>query len=1086
MAKKHSVGILCAVNDDSKDLTATLDSVFSQENAPDTHIYIGISEICGKTLDIANNSLKAHPDKVSVKVEKEDKTLADMLFGLLQSATEDYIVICPPGDIFTDTEYLASQSSVLKENSGISGVFCIAEDSDDKTLIPYDIHKLRAEETDVFDSTQFAKYSMVAYSAIMLKNTKLSSPQWYSGCTDPYYPLILMMLGKSRIKLNDRVMVEKHSGFNFFPLERYSENRIRMLRWLRLYFSENYANYCTGTLKKAIIKEVDFAIQEIAGERDVKEVYNEVTDSSNDEYLWLRKHIKKYKITPEQLQLTGNLHREWAKLHNKPMVTVVCITYAHEEFIRQALDSFLMQKTNFKYKVFVGEDNGPDKTADIIREYAEKYPDIIVPFLRKENMGAQRNLIDMCSKAESSYIAFCEGDDYWTDEYKLQKQFDYMESHPTLRSCFHNAEIKVDMENGWFLAEQFKNKNKDETADDDDRMIWPMNMKGFKPKKTYAAGAYIKQGFVHTSSMFFRWNYHIEIPEWYYTHQLGDFTIWLIQLGTGRFGYMTDIMSVYRRHEGGAYYFKNKAEYMLKTRRDWIALLKNLRQYFNDNYFSYKVDVIQERINRETNNLFYFVINNLDYSSFHETVEEVGEEGYSVVRWVYRMMHSQKATLNKIPKNTLWYVENIPGGKEKLEAKIEKIRKRYEKKEERRHIFNYWKYTFSKKDKQTWVFAGFWGNSYMDNTMYLYEYICDNHPEINAVWLSTDEEVVENITSLGRKAYLANTKDAISALKHAYVGFIDHYKMSDFGKMKGLNHRMKIVQLWHGVGIKKMSDIIELSTIKGSQLSPDIILSKDDSLFERIKKRFALIKNAPNRELFEKYLMYVCPGNEMVIDCHKALNIPKKCFFLCGYPRTCGLYSKPIPSGTKKIIYAPTFRWSQYLENCMVDDLIKSLSIIQKTMEAIDGKFIIRFHPHTWRDYNYKLTAEIKKYRRIKIDKTDDVYAEMPNYFAMISDYSSIVYDFLLMNRPLVFHCPDLKFYMHADHDLKYDYKEVSPGPQTESWEETMKAIAEYAENPEKDSDERLRVRDFFYDMSVNDENNCERIVEEVKRRINF
>ena len=104
----------------------------------------------------------------------------------------------------------------------------------------------------------------------------------------------------------------------------------------------------------------------------------------------------------------------------------------------------------------------------------------------------------------------------------------------------------------------------------------------------------------------------------------------------------------------------------------------------------------------------------------------------------------------------------------------------------------------------------------------------------------------------------------------------------------------------------------------------------------------------------------------------------------------------------------------------------------------------------------------------------------------MISDYSSIVYDFLLMNRPLVFHCPDLKFYMHADHDLKYDYKEVSPGPQTESWEETMKAIAEYAENPEKDSDERLRVRDFFYDMSVNDENNCERIVEEVKRRINF
>ena len=107
------------------------------------------------------------------------------------------------------------------------------------------------------------------------------------------------------------------------------------------------------------------------------------------------------------------------------MVTVVCITYKHEEFIAQALDSFLMQKTNFKFKIFVGEDCGPDGTADIIRDYAARYPDQIVPFLRKENMGAQRNLIDLCQRATSPYIAFCEGDDYWVDEYKLQKQFDF-------------------------------------------------------------------------------------------------------------------------------------------------------------------------------------------------------------------------------------------------------------------------------------------------------------------------------------------------------------------------------------------------------------------------------------------------------------------------------------------------------------------------------------------------------------------------------------------------------------------------------------------------------------------------------------
>ena len=86
------------------------------------------------------------------------------------------------------------------------------------------------------------------------------------------------------------------------------------------------------------------------------------------------------------------------KIREDIAVTIVCITYAHEEFIREALDSFLMQKTDFEYQIFVGEDQGPDNTAQIVREYAEKYPDKIVAFLREENMGAQHNLIDMCEQ----------------------------------------------------------------------------------------------------------------------------------------------------------------------------------------------------------------------------------------------------------------------------------------------------------------------------------------------------------------------------------------------------------------------------------------------------------------------------------------------------------------------------------------------------------------------------------------------------------------------------------------------------------------------------------------------------------------
>jgi glycosyltransferase involved in cell wall biosynthesis len=141
-------------------------------------------------------------------------------------------------------------------------------------------------------------------------------------------------------------------------------------------------------------------------------------------------------------------------MKEKPVVSVICITYGHEEYIAQALDSFLMQKTNFPYQILVGEDKGPDRTAEIVMEYAEKYPDRIVPFIREKNMGAQRNLIDLCRRAGTKYVAFCEGDDFWIDEYKLQKQYDFMEAHPEYRACFHNTRIQTDT--SWYLYNYYK------------------------------------------------------------------------------------------------------------------------------------------------------------------------------------------------------------------------------------------------------------------------------------------------------------------------------------------------------------------------------------------------------------------------------------------------------------------------------------------------------------------------------------------------------------------------------------------------------------------------------------------------------
>lgn len=130
-----------------------------------------------------------------------------------------------------------------------------------------------------------------------------------------------------------------------------------------------------------------------------------------------------------------------------PLVAIHCITYNHELYIRDCLEGFVMQKTNFKFVAIVHDDASTDGTAAIIKEYAEKYPDIIKPILETENQyskkdgSIQRIMSDAINATGAKYVAMCEGDDYWIDPYKLQKQVDFMEKHSVYVMCFHNVEV---------------------------------------------------------------------------------------------------------------------------------------------------------------------------------------------------------------------------------------------------------------------------------------------------------------------------------------------------------------------------------------------------------------------------------------------------------------------------------------------------------------------------------------------------------------------------------------------------------------------------------------------------------------------
>ncbi len=135
-----------------------------------------------------------------------------------------------------------------------------------------------------------------------------------------------------------------------------------------------------------------------------------------------------------------NNNQNFAKTNTNILVSVICITYNHENFIAQALDSILSQETNFEFEVLVGNDTSSDRTGEIINEFVKKHKNIV--FLNREiNLGANKNFIELAKLVKGKYVAICEGDDYWTDTGKLQAQVDFMENNPEYTICFHPVKI---------------------------------------------------------------------------------------------------------------------------------------------------------------------------------------------------------------------------------------------------------------------------------------------------------------------------------------------------------------------------------------------------------------------------------------------------------------------------------------------------------------------------------------------------------------------------------------------------------------------------------------------------------------------
>lgn len=229
--------------------------------------------------------------------------------------------------------------------------------------------------------------------------------------------------------------------------------------------------------------------------------------------------------------------------NEKPLVSIYCLTYNHEPYIRDCLDGFLMQKTDFAFEVIVHDDASTDRTQDIIREYEEKYPGIIRPIYQAVNQ--YRLNVPMVTKfvfpkVSGKYVAICEGDDYWTDPEKLQRQVKMLEEHPECHFCVCGVEeVSVNKTPLGYCHPNFQIE--DEFIESDNFI-------------EYAA----KYAF-QTSSYLMRYNdwaeYITNPPEFKKTSNMGDITMLLYFGCMGKTVYINRIMSCYRR--GGASSFSS-------------------------------------------------------------------------------------------------------------------------------------------------------------------------------------------------------------------------------------------------------------------------------------------------------------------------------------------------------------------------------------------------------------------------------------------------------------------------------------------------------------------------------------------------
>jgi len=256
------------------------------------------------------------------------------------------------------------------------------------------------------------------------------------------------------------------------------------------------------------------------------------------------------------------------KVTKQPVVSVCVQTYQHVDYIAECLDSILMQKTSFDFEILLGEDDSSDGTRDICIKYAKKHPEKIKLFLHSRknviniegNPTGRFNLTHNLQNSNGKYIALCEGDDYWSDPLKLEKQVRILEKHPECIACHH-----------WHKYQQ-------------DGQLGSAPLHGFYPETV----ANVKRIFenklrIKTRTVLYRNIFkNTALPDWFYNVAFGDVPLSFIMGKYGNFYFLNEEMAVYRiTGKGISNIDDGKDQYHFLRNKKWVTIWENALIYHN-------------------------------------------------------------------------------------------------------------------------------------------------------------------------------------------------------------------------------------------------------------------------------------------------------------------------------------------------------------------------------------------------------------------------------------------------------------------------------------------------------------------------